>query len=64
VTMTYYVLSSLNDQATDNGNIANQIFMYKATPFYTSESVLIFWTTFSLLLFAISILVYAKTDIK
>jgi hypothetical protein len=57
-------LSSLNDQATDNGNIANQIFMYKSTQFYTSESVFIFWNNFSLLLFAISILVYAKTDIK
>jgi hypothetical protein len=64
VTLTSSTLRSLNADADNNGNIANEIYFYNASPFYTERGVIVFWTTFSLLLFAVSILIYLKTDIK
>jgi hypothetical protein len=37
-----FSLTSMNHTPDGNGNIVNEIFEYKATPFYTERGVMVF----------------------
>jgi hypothetical protein len=51
-------------QEFPSSDVFSNTFAYKQEPYYNSDSLTIFWSCFALILFGITAMVYARTDIK
>jgi hypothetical protein len=58
----FIMLNMYQDFSTSD--VFTSTFAYAQKPYYTSTNLTIFWATFALILFGVTALVYARTDIK